>query len=214
MPIVAPSILAANWSNLANEVAAVEAGGADWLHLDVMDGQFVPPITFGPKFVEATKSCSHIPLDVHLMIVQPERQIQSFIDAGADSITIHSEAVADLAPVLEQIKKAGIKTGVALNPGSDLAPVVNLLDKIDILLLMTVNPGWGGQPFIESVLNKIAQASKLIAQASTNTQIEVDGGINSQTAKACVAHGARILVAGSSVFQSPSYATAITELRG
>lgn len=214
MPIIAPSILAANWSNLAKEVADVEAGGADWLHLDVMDGQFVPPITFGPKLVEAVKSCSKIPLDVHLMIVEPERQIQSFVDAGADSITIHSEAVADLAPMLERIKKAGVKTGVALNPGSDLAPVANLLHSIDILLLMTVNPGWGGQPFIESVLAKMAQASGLIAQAKSNTQIEVDGGINSQTAKACVANGASILVAGSSIFQSPAYATAINELRG
>lgn len=214
MPIIAPSILAANWSNLAKEVAEVEAGGADWLHLDVMDGQFVPPITFGPKLVEAVKSCSKIPLDVHLMIVEPERQIQAFVDAGADSITIHSEAVADLAPLLERIKKAGIKTGVALNPGSDLAPVANLLHSIDILLLMTVNPGWGGQPFIESVLAKMAQASSLIDQAKSSTQIEVDGGINSQTAKACVANGASILVAGSSIFQSPAYATAINELRG
>ena len=214
MPIIAPSILAVNWSNLAKEVAEVEAGGADWLHLDVMDGQFVPPITFGPKLVEAVKSCSKIPLDVHLMIVEPERQIQGFVDAGADSITIHSEAVADLAPLLERIKKVGVKTGVALNPGSDLAPVANLLHSIDILLLMTVNPGWGGQPFIESVLAKMAQASGLIAQAKSNTQIEVDGGINSQTAKACVANGASILVAGSSIFQSPAYATAINELRG
>ena len=214
MPIIAPSILAADWANLEKEVRAVETSGADWLHLDVMDGRFVPPITFGPKLVKSVKDCSSIPLDVHLMIVEPEKHIESFVDAGADSIIIHSEAVSQLDKVLKFIKSTGAKTGVALNPDSSLDPVIGLLGEIDILLLMTVHPGWGGQPFTETVISKIKHADSVIKKEKLGTQIEVDGGINAETAKWCVESGAEILVAGSSVFNSDSYSDAIKGLRG
>ncbi len=214
MPIVAPSILASQWGKLHEEVKAVTAGGADWLHLDVMDGHFVPPITFGPDFVRACKQATNIPLDVHLMIEKPERQIEDFIKAGAAHITVHAEACPHLHRILQRIRELGAKAGVALNPGTPVDAVKEVVGEIDILLIMTVNPGWGGQPFIEHSIAKLQEASELVKKSGRDITIEVDGGVNDKTGKRCVQAGAKALVAGSFIFgQSSKYAEAIAALR-
>lgn len=210
---VAPSILAADFGALRSEITAVENGGADWLHIDVMDGHFVPPITFGDTMVRMARGASKLFLDVHLMITHPERQIESFVAAGADRLIVHQEVASDLRGLLAAIKQRGIANGVAINPATPVAAILDVIDSVDLLLIMTVNPGWGGQKFISSCLDKISEAAEAIARRKAKTIIEVDGGINPETARLCFAAGARALVAGSSIFGVKDRAAAIRALR-
>ncbi len=209
---IAPSLLAADWTNIGGEVSAVERAGADLLHLDVMDGSFVPPISFGQDFVRSVKKITSLPLDVHLMIASPEKHLESFIQAGADILTFHVEATAHPHRLIQMIKGYGILAGIALNPGTPLAMIEPCLGDADLILVMTVNPGWGGQSFIPSMLDKIKSIAGHPSKRS-ETRIEVDGGINPETAKVCAEHGAEILVAGTSIFSSSDYADAISQLK-
>jgi ribulose-phosphate 3-epimerase len=214
MPIVAPSILSADFGQLADEVRAVTDAGADWIHVDVMDGHFVPPITIGPLVVEAIRRATHLPLDVHLMIESPERQVAEFVRAGANGVTIHVEAADDVPAVLAAIRDTGARPGLALNPPTPLARVEPFLGLVDLLLVMSVNPGWGGQPFVEGSMEKLAAAREARRAAGARFVIEVDGGIKTHNAGAAAAAGADVLVAGSAVFASPDYAATIRALRG
>jgi ribulose-phosphate 3-epimerase len=212
---IAPSILAADFSRLGDEVRAVEGAGADLIHLDVMDGRFVPNITLGPVVVGAIRATTKLPLDVHLMIVEPEHYLEAFARAGADTIIVHAEAVPDLPRVLGQIRALGKRAAVAINPASSLDGLLALLPHLDMGLLMTVNPGFGGQHFMESVIPKIQALRAEIVRRGLDVDIEVDGGIAPGTAPAVVAAGANVLVAGSAVFRAPGgdYAGAIAALR-
>jgi ribulose-phosphate 3-epimerase len=214
MPIVAPSILSADFGRLADEVRAVTNAGADWIHVVVMDGHFVPPITIGPLVVGAIRRATHLPLDVHLMIERPERQVAEFVRAGANGVTIHVEAADDVPTVLAAIRDAGARPGLALNPPTPLARVEPFLGLVDLLLVMSVNPGWGGQPFVEGSMEKLAAAREARRAAGARFVIEVDGGIKTHNAGAAAAAGADVLVAGSAVFASPDYAATIRALRG
>jgi ribulose-phosphate 3-epimerase len=214
VPKIAPSILSADFGRLADEVRAVTAAGADLIHVDVMDGHFVPPITIGPIVVAAIRPATTLPLDVHLMIEQPERQIAEFVRAGANGITVHVEACADVPAVLAAIRAAGARPGLSLNPPTPIERVRPFLGLIDLLLVMSVNPGWGGQPFVEGSLERIAAAARMRAEAGASFVIEVDGGIKTHNAAAVAAAGADVLVAGSAVFGSPDYAGTIRALRG
>ncbi|MCB0344507.1 MAG: ribulose-phosphate 3-epimerase [Bdellovibrionales bacterium] len=211
--VVAPSLLASDWGRFRDECKAAEDAGADWLHMDVMDGHFVPPITFGPDVIAVAKKAVNIPIDVHLMIESPERQLQAFADAGADSISVHTEACPNLHRTLQEIKRLGCKAGAAINPGTPVTAVEAVLDLCDIVLVMTVNPGWGGQTFIDSTLGKVTEISKEIARRSAGALIEVDGGINAETGKRARDAGASIFVAGTYVFGSTDYAAAIKSLK-
>ena len=213
--LIAPSVLAADFGQLSNEIKAVAKDGADWIHLDVMDGSFVPPITFGANVVEVAKKASNLPLDVHLMIKEPEKHIAAFRAAGADMITIHWEACAHVHRILQSIRESGAKAGLALNPATPVQVAADVLDHLDLLLIMTVNPGWGGQKFIPHSLERIKEASTLISQASCDIHLEVDGGINPETAKQTTQAGADVLVAGTSIFGKGmnSYRNAIDALR-
>lgn len=208
---IAPSILSADFCRLAEEIGAVERAGADMLHVDVMDGRFVPNITIGPPVVAAVKKRSTLPLDVHLMIVEPEKYIDAFIDAGADIVTVHAEACIHLHRTLEAIRDRGARAGVALNPATPLSAVEEIIGYTDLILIMSVNPGFGGQEFIPSALGKIARAAQLAAGRAI--EIEVDGGIKAENAAAVKRAGAGILVAGSAVFHSADYAETIKQLR-
>lgn len=208
---IAPSILSADFSRLAEEIKAVEAAGADLLHLDIMDGHFVPNITFGPAVVAAIKSVAGVPLDVHLMIENPADYIDDFADVGADIITVHVESCLHLHRAIHQIKGRGVRAGVSLNPSTPLESVKYMVDDIDMLLVMSVNPGFSGQKFIPQMLRKIEHARKLIGD---ELDLQVDGGITRENAGRVVSAGASILVAGSSVFSTTDYAEAITCLRG
>jgi len=201
MALVAPSILASDWGKLEEEVKAVSAAGANLIHMDVMDGSFVPPITFGPDFVAAAKKATSLPLDVHLMIASPERQLDAFAKAGASILTVHAEACPHLHRTIQRIHELGLKAGVALNPATPLSAVDCILPDIDLLLIMTVNPGWGGQSYIENSDEKVRQAAALIQRCGRQIHLEVDGGITDLTAKRCLRAGADILVAGSYVFK-------------
>ncbi|HZP43939.1 MAG TPA: ribulose-phosphate 3-epimerase [Candidatus Binatia bacterium] len=214
MPTIAPSILSADFGRLADEVRVVTAAGADWIHVDVMDGHFVPPITIGPLVVEAIRKATSLPLDVHLMIDAPERQVPEFVRAGASSITVHVEACDDARRVLGLVRDAGVGVGLSLNPPTPLERVRPFLDVIDVLLVMSVNPGWGGQPFIPDSMGKLAAARRLRADSGARFLIEVDGGIKPGNAAAAHAAGADVLVAGSAIFSSPDYAATIRALRG
>ncbi|WP_273125484.1 ribulose-phosphate 3-epimerase [Bacillus weihaiensis] len=210
---IAPSILSANFAKLGEEITEVEKAGADYIHVDVMDGHFVPNITIGPLIVEAIRPMTKLPLDVHLMIEQPDLYIPQFVKAGADIITVHVEACKHLHRTIQLIKSHGIKAGVVLNPHTPVDAVQHVLEDIDMVLLMTVNPGFGGQSFIPSVLPKMRDLSTIKKEKNLHFEIEVDGGINEQTAKLCVEAGASVLVAGSAIYGKEDRTAAITSLK-
>ncbi len=210
---IAPSILSADFSKLGQEVKDVEQGGADYIHIDVMDGHFVPNITIGPLIVEAVKSVTKLPLDVHLMIENPDSYIESFVKAGADILTVHVEACTHLHRTLQLIKSYGIKAGVALNPHTPVAMIAEVLQDIDLVVLMTVNPGFGGQSFIHSVLRKIRQLATMVEEQELATEIEIDGGVNGETARLCIEAGANVLVAGSAIYNKKDRTEAIRSIR-
>ncbi len=212
--LIAPSLLSADFANFAQAARAAREAGAELLHFDVMDGVFVPNITFGPQTVRALRHHSDAIFDVHLMIVQPERYIEEFARAGADIITVHAEACVHLQRVLAQIRECGVRAGVSLNPATPLDVIEYVLSDIDLLLIMTVNPGFGGQQFIPEMLRKIARARAMLDEAGSDAWLEVDGGINGVTTPMVVRAGARVLVAGSSVFGNPEGVRAgVEELR-
>ena len=199
---LAPSILSADFGRLGEQVAEATKAGADYIHIDIMDGCFVPQITFGAPVVAAIRSCTDLPLDVHLMIETPEHQIKQFADAGADIITIHIEACPNIHRAVQMIKEAGVKVGVSLNPGTPMDTLSEILTSLDLALVMTVNPGFGGQTFIEGMLDKIACLRAELVKKGLATELEVDGGFNAEVAPKVVAAGARVLVAGAAVFGS------------
>lgn len=207
--LVAPSMLAADFGRLAEETRRMEAAGADWIHLDVMDGHFVPNLTIGPQVVAALRPVTRLPLDVHLMIENPKKYIPSFVEAGADRVTFHAEAAGDLARVVQQIRRLGAKVGVAVRPQTGLEILKPALDEIDLALLMTVNPGFGGQAFIPSVLSKIEALRK-----DFDRHIQVDGGINHETGRQTRSAGADVLVAGTYLFRATDACQAIAALKG
>jgi ribulose-phosphate 3-epimerase len=212
---IAPSILSADFGNLANAVLEAEQGGADLLHIDVMDGQFVSNITIGPGVVKSIRNVTKLPFDVHLMISQPEKYIDDFISAGSDIITVHVESTNHLHGALQSIKRKDIKAGVALNPSTPITSVENVISDIDMITVMTVNPGFGGQKFIESLLPKIKNTRDLIEKEGYDLELEVDGGINPENAKSVVEAGAHIMVAGSAVFKGEgTVAENISKLKG
>ncbi|MCM3587142.1 ribulose-phosphate 3-epimerase [Mesobacillus maritimus] len=210
---IAPSILSADFSRLGEEIKDVEQGGADYIHVDVMDGHFVPNITIGSLIVDAIRPVTKLPLDVHLMIENPDQYIEDFAKAGADYITVHVEACRHLHRTIHQIKSLGVKAGVVLNPATPVESITSIIDDVDMVLLMTVNPGFGGQKFIHSVLPKIRQVHNLAAARGLDIEIEVDGGVNEETAKLCIEAGANVLVAGSAVYNNKDRGQAIAALR-
>ena len=214
--LVAPSILAANFSHLADEVHRAEESGADWLHLDIMDGHFVDNISFGPAVVKTIRGLTTLPLDVHLMIEHPDHYLPRFLEAGANSITVHVEPEAkhDVAKTLGAIRAAKCGVGLSLNPATPFEAVEPFLPAIDLLLVMTVHPGFGGQAFRPEMMDKVKRAKVWRDSNGAKLHIEVDGGINAETAATSIANGANILVAGTSIFRARDYAQAIKELRG
>lgn len=210
---IAPSILAANFSKLADEVKEVEAAGAKLIHIDVMDGHFVPNITMGPIVVEALRPVTDLPLDVHLMIENPDQYIEDFAKAGADYITVHVEACRHLHRTIQLIRSYGVKPGVVLNPHTPIETIQHVLEDIDMVLFMTVNPGFGGQKFIHSVVPKIEQLSTIIKEKGLNVEIEIDGGINAETIVPCAKAGATIFVAGSAIYGKDDRSKALQEIQ-
>jgi len=213
MPILAPSILSADFSELRNQIKLVESGGADWIHCDIMDGHFVPNITFGPMIVKKVKEITSLPVDTHLMISNPDLYLESFIEAGSDYLTVHQEAVIHLDRTLSHIRELGAKAGVSLNPSTPVSSIADVIDKIDLLLIMSVNPGFGGQSFIKNSLKKIKQAVELRSALNADFIIEVDGGMNKLTIKEALDSGCQAFVAGSSVFGAKDIAASAAELK-
>jgi len=213
MKKIAPSILSADFSKLGEEILAVEAAGADWIHIDVMDGRFVPNITIGPGPVKLLRKITTLPFDVHLMIENPERYIDSFADAGSNVITVHVEAARHLHRIIAQIKERGVKAGVSLNPSTPLVQVEPILGDVDVLLIMTVNPGFGGQKFIPQSLLKIRKARELVNSTAPGVAIEVDGGVTIDNLKSIAEAGADIFVAGASVFGRGNYKETIGAMK-
>jgi ribulose-phosphate 3-epimerase len=210
---IAPSILSADFSRLKDEIHAVEAAGADWLHVDVMDGHFVPNITIGPVVVESIRKVTHIPLDVHLMITDPDKYGPEFIKAGADWVSIHPETCANPSRSLQRLRDLGAKVSIAVNPDVPLEKVVSYLTDIDMILMMTVFPGFGGQAFIPDVLPKIEQVRRIIDQRKLSILVEADGGIKVDNIADVVRAGAEVIVSGSGIFKTPNYAETIRQMR-
>ncbi|HCY76080.1 MAG TPA: ribulose-phosphate 3-epimerase [Ignavibacteriales bacterium] len=213
MKLLAPSILSADLSNLAQQIRLVEMSGADWIHCDIMDGHFVPNITFGPVVVKAVKKCTKLPLDVHLMIENPDLFLEDFRNAGADIISVHFEEVIHLNRTINRIKEIGAKAGVVINPSTPVSSLVDIAEYIDLLLIMTVNPGFGGQSFISNSERRIKEAVELRKSLKANFLIEVDGGISSKNISAISKAGCDVFVAGSSIFNSDNISAAATELK-
>lgn len=210
---IAPSVLSADLAKLADEVAAVEAGGADWLHVDVMDGNFVPNLTFGADIIAALRRVTNLPLDVHLMVQGPEKYIAPFADAGAALFTFHPEATNHVQRQLEQVRACGMRAGLALNPGTPLSYVDEVVDDLNMLLLMTVNPGFAAQRYIPAMTKKIARARRLLDDAGSTARLQVDGGITSDTIGAAFRAGADTFVAGSAIFKADEPGIAVRALR-
>jgi ribulose-phosphate 3-epimerase len=213
MKMIAPSILSADFTRLGEEIRAVEAAGADWIHADIMDGHFVPNISFGPMVVEAVRRVTRLPIDVHLMISEPERYIADFAKAGADYISVHVETCIHLHRTVQLIRDAGARPGVVLNPATPLEALRWILEYTDLVLGMSVNPGFGGQAFIANSIEKIQRLRQMITEKRLSTLIEIDGGVSDKTIGDIAAAGADVFVAGSAIFGSRDYATAIRGLR-
>jgi ribulose-phosphate 3-epimerase len=212
MALLAPSILAADHSNLAQQIRLVEMSGADWIHCDIMDGHFVPNISFGPIIVKAASRSTKLPLDVHLMIENPDMFLQDFIKAGANSITVHQEEVIHLNRTINRIKELGAKAGVAINPSTPVSTLTEVADIVDLVLIMSVNPGFGGQTFINNMLKKIKKAVDLRKELKANFLIEMDGGITNKNIKAALDAGCDVFVIGSSIFKEKNISAATAEL--
>ncbi len=213
MKILAPSILSADLSNLAQQIRLVEMSGADWIHCDIMDGHFVPNISFGPIMVKAAKRCTRLPLDVHLMIKNPDNYLEEFRNAGADIISVHFEEVIHLNRTIMKIKELGAKAGVVINPSTPVAVLKDIAEYVDLLLIMTVNPGFGGQSFISNSERRVSEAVELRKSLQASFLIEVDGGINNKTIKQVLKAGCDVFVAGSSIFHNDNISAATAELK-
>lgn len=211
--LVAPSVLAADFGNLARDLEMINSSDADWLHVDIMDGRFVPNISFGPDIVKVMKSHCEKPLDVHLMIEEPEKYITHFSDAGANTLSVHLEACRHLHRTVQEIKAAGMKAGVAINPHTSISQLENVIEMVDLVVLMSVNPGFGGQKFIYQTLDKIRKLKLIIETKNSNALIEIDGGVGLQNAESILKAGADVLVAGSSVFKSDNPVDTIHRLK-